>query len=738
MTQDNSLGTLGRYKIIEEIGRGGFSIVYRAENVALKKIVAVKMMLPALFHSPENVEQFIKEAHTVAAMQHENIVRVVDLDQDEGRLFMAMEYLPGGDLHAWVKGQGQPAFSKAAQICADIASALDHAHQQGIIHGDVKPGNILLTQDGRAKLTDFGVLRAVESSGVTSADMTRGTPYYISPEQAEGQRASPQSDQYALGVVAYELLAGRLPFEGETPMAIYLKHIREKPPSLAEFNAIVTPELETVVNRTLAKDPQERYPTCEDFAQALRNAIAVTQEEQFQSLVAEAQAALDDHSLDVARARLGEALQIMPEEDQAKSLLSELERQEQAQRAYRDASESLSAAQRGATSLRHSHPQHSDPEGLLSQLAPPNPPAWKVLLKRWRGGFYLALGLFVFGLVLALGYTGYLEIGSQQGIPKATQKKATLVAVVRSSTPTPTFTPTYTPTPTFTPTYTLTYTPTPTFTSTFTPTPTLTPTHAPGDTMLSPKDGMTLIYVPAGEFEMGSEAEEGLAACRELYEPFSDRECERGWYEDEEPRHNVYLDAFWIDKTEVTNAQFATFLKDQGNQSEGGETWLDTDDDDVQIGQNGSQWQPQSGYEDHPVIEVTWYGAQAYCAWAGRRLPTEAEWEKAARGENGLTYPWGNTFDGDYVNFCDSDCKFDWANPNYDDGYADTAPVGTYPTGASSYGALDMAGNVWEWVADWYDVYPGGDSSASDYFGQERRVLRGGSWVNRGTQRPGR
>ena len=189
---------------------------------------------------------------------------------------------------------------------------------------------------------------------------------------------------------------------------------------------------------------------------------------------------------------------------------------------------------------------------------------------------------------------------------------------------------------------------------------------------------------------------------------------------DEQPVHTVYLDAFYIDKTEVTNAQFAQFLNEQGNQEEGGVTWLDIRGG--LISQSGGQYQPKSGYEDHPVIEVSWYGARAYCQWAGKRPPTEAEWEKAARGTDGRTYPWGEGIDCDHAQY--SECG------------GQTVPVGSKPKGVSPYGALDMAGNVWEWVADWYD---------SDYYGRspsrnpqgpdsgEYRVLRGGSWYFNGS-----
>ena len=235
-----------------------------------------------------------------------------------------------------------------------------------------------------------------------------------------------------------------------------------------------------------------------------------------------------------------------------------------------------------------------------------------------------------------------------------------------------------------------------------------TPAAAPSLATTTPLPAV-MVHVPAGEFTMGSD--------------------EGG--ESERPEHTVYLDALYIDKYEVTNAQFAQFLNEQGNQVEGGVTWLDLEDDYCLIKQVSGDYQPKSGYEDHPVIAVSWYGARAYCQWAGKRLPTEAEWEKAARGTDGK-YPWGNTFDGSRLNFCDVNCPFDdWKDASAADGYAYTAPVGSYPGGASPYGALDMAGNVWEWAADWYDSgyysqSPGHNPPGPD--SGEERVMRGGSW----------
>jgi formylglycine-generating enzyme required for sulfatase activity len=227
--------------------------------------------------------------------------------------------------------------------------------------------------------------------------------------------------------------------------------------------------------------------------------------------------------------------------------------------------------------------------------------------------------------------------------------------------------------------------------------PTATPgaEPPPGTTRVRQADGMLMVYVPAGEFLMGSAEGEG--------DP------------DEHPQHAVFLDAFWIDRTEVTNAQYRQCVE-AGACSKPG-CWGDS----------------RLNADQQPAACVKWSRADAYCRWAGARLPTEAEWEKAARGTDGRIYPWGNEFDGTRLNFCDKNCASAWRDSSADDGYAHTAPVGSYPAGASPYGALDMAGNVWEWAADWYaaDTYarsPERNPSGPD--SGQYRVQRGGSWAD--------
>jgi formylglycine-generating enzyme required for sulfatase activity len=266
------------------------------------------------------------------------------------------------------------------------------------------------------------------------------------------------------------------------------------------------------------------------------------------------------------------------------------------------------------------------------------------------------------------------------------------------------------PTQTLAPSQTQTAAPTasPTLTATTSPIPptatpissaTLPPTFVPGSTQMATRDGMLLHYIPAGEFTMGS------------------TDTSLGADYDEKPQHTVYLDAFWIDETEITNAMYATFLNEMGNQTEGRATWLDAADEDVLLVERDGRWQPKPGADDFPVVEVTWYGASAYCEWAGRRLPSEAEWEKAARGTDARSYPWGE----------EQDC----ANAQVANCRSVLTDVRSKPGGVGPYGVFDLSGSVWEWVADWYaeDYYA--QSSASNPTGPSEglaRVLRGGSY----------
>jgi len=249
------------------------------------------------------------------------------------------------------------------------------------------------------------------------------------------------------------------------------------------------------------------------------------------------------------------------------------------------------------------------------------------------------------------------------------------------------------------------------------------PDSSLGDTWTRPADGMVMVYVPGGEFEMGIDAD-GAKYARQLCKAYAGEAalavCQPMSFANERPAHTVALDGFWIDRTEVTNGQYRR-CEEAGVCDPPTESSSYTRD----------SYYGDSAYDDYPVIYVNWLRANTYCEWVEARLPTEAEWEYTARSPEGWTYPWGNEFDGTRLNYCDVNSKLGPKDETVDDGYADTAPVGSYPAGISWCGALDMAGNVREWVADWFGYYPSerrvnptGPSSG------ESRIPRGGSWLD--------
>ena len=236
--------------------------------------------------------------------------------------------------------------------------------------------------------------------------------------------------------------------------------------------------------------------------------------------------------------------------------------------------------------------------------------------------------------------------------------------------------------------------------------------------------------ISGGLFKMGASADQLAHDCA----LFRDG-CQQEWFSASEPIHTVWVDRYYIDSHEVTNEAFARFLNAiAGEPNCLEQTCIDTEESQIE-GQTGA-FTVAEGFGDHPVTGVTWYGAAAYCAWRGGRLPTEAEWEKAASWDEetgkALHYPWGNSFDGERVNFCDTSCDAPHKNTKYNDGFAETSPVASYENGISSFGIYDMAGNVWEWVEDCYhNSYAGAPidgSSWTDGCTSATRVMRGGAW----------
>ena len=635
---------IGRYHIIEQLGQGGMAVVFKAYDLKLERDVAVKvirteMVQPAIFE--QMLKRFEREARSLAKMEHPNIVSVFDYGDHEGAPYLVMQYLPGGTLKHHT-GQPMP-YLETIKLLLPIADALSYAHERNVLHRDVKPANILITDKGVPMLSDFGIAKILESDQATQLTVTGmglGTPHYMAPEQWRGQ-ALAQTDVYALGVVFYELLTGRRPYDADTPAAILEMVLVEPLARPKDFVPGLPDAVEKVLFKALAKKPGDRYPTMSEFAKALEQLAGVSGQ----------RSAVSDQALDETLIRPVNDIDHRRPEEEAQHDPAALPPRETAM-----------------------------PTPYKTETPARNKPAVPIALPKGAAAGAIPLWVWIAGGV-GLLTVGAVIIGGMiiAGTSKAGQEA--LAAIGASAKPSGTFTPEASGTPQAA--NTLTETPPPSATAT--PTQAPSPEIESGALQTSPKDGMVQVYVDAGNFEMGStEGESGEA-----------------------PVHTIYLNAYWIDRTEVTNAMYAQCVQAGACAEPSKSGSYDRED-----------YYGNVQYDDYPVFFVDWYDASAYCEWAGRRLPTEAEWEKAARGTDGRTYPWGN--EAPNANLL-----------NYDRNVGDTTEAGSYPSGASPYGVLDMAGNVMEWVSSLYGSYPFDvNDGREELDSKSNRVLRGGSWNN--------
>jgi len=266
----------GRYEIIKELGKGGMGVVYQAHDPQIDRPVALKVLREDRVVSEDFVSRFFKEAKFIGRLSHPNIVTVYDVGRDHGTIYIAMEYLQGQPFNEVIRS-GRLSVEKIIDIALQVANALGYAHEKGIVHRDIKPSNIILTDEGNVKLTDFGIARAEDSNAAqqTQAGVILGTPFYMSPEQVMGKRVDGRSDLFSLGVILYELIVGRKPFEGDHFTAIFRAITDDIPVAPLKIDASIPQSLSDLIMKALSKNPNERFQTSKEMGDALKTCLQV-------------------------------------------------------------------------------------------------------------------------------------------------------------------------------------------------------------------------------------------------------------------------------------------------------------------------------------------------------------------------------------------------------------------------------------------------------------------------------
>jgi serine/threonine-protein kinase len=591
--------------------------VVKAVHKLTDQIVAIKTLSPHLASDPGLRERFLQEARALAGLDHPNIMTLHTFLEDEGRLYLVMQFIDGQDLDAMFRRCGGLSEHATLPIFYRALKGLGYAHRQGIIHRDLKPANILVTRDGRVKLTDFGIARITGGLRLTMTGAQVGTVFYMSPEQIQGTEAETRSDIYAMGVSLYEVLTGRLPFDGDD-YTVRKGHVESMPPDPRRWQPQLSQNVVKAVMRSLAKDPNHRFQTAEAFADALGPPgevlpLIACPLCRSQHPIGEGVTCPSCHQEELCRFHMvaGEGI---CQPCHKKQLANPTIVQKTLQLAALDMSSDapVSMQSNPSSSVRQTPSQPSSPS--LAQQAPAST-----------------------GQPIEMSMES-LGIGPPQHGAPSSASVGTLLNTTPSS-------------------------------------HTLPPT-------IVTRDGAEMALVPGGGFTLGAHGEPNA-----------------------QPPREIQLSPYYIDRYPVTNACYQKFLRETGYKRP--THWWDPSEHE------GVLFPPELML--HPVVQVSYEDALAYCRWVGKRLPTEAEWEKAARSHDQRLYPWGPQWKDNMAHF----------------GHTMTAPVLAHTYGQSPYSACDMLGNVWEWVQDYYSSDSYNYLEEQDPQGVEQgsfRVVRGGCY----------
>jgi formylglycine-generating enzyme required for sulfatase activity/tRNA A-37 threonylcarbamoyl transferase component Bud32 len=734
---------LGRYEILDELGRGAMGVVYKARDPNIDRLVAIKVISPEAGMEPTRAkelrERFQREARAAGRLSHQNIITIYDAAEDQGRAFLVMEFIEGTTLDSMMHAGHTFTMEDVASIGAQVAQGLDYAHQNGIVHRDIKPANIMLTKTGIVKIADFGIARLAET-GVTRTGLAVGTPHYMSPEQVAGNKVDGRSDQFSMAVMLYELLCGEKAFPGDTLTTVLYRIVQEDPVPIRRVNPALPEAIDAVLRKAMAKSPDARYPLAGDLArdlEAVASGGTASVTSAVPSLDETMAEGVDTHQLTgirpqargvssidatvatqavtgrtgtsrrspwlfvgaggVAALAIGVGLWLWPRPAvtpapapvpaQVPAPVAEVPRPPAPAPPTTEEKPKPKPPQLQELILAKEIRPDGRPVGSGKQFTSSDPQV--ALLARgmnltepvpvrvkWYdpdGKEIPPSGVPKLVLDGKGGWRAIAELALAGGAKPGRWKAEFALGddISQALSFTVISPPTAAPAPPAAPVE-VAKAPVP-----------IAPAPAgarPGQIQKRGKDEAEMVFIPAGSFTMGDTIGDGDPA--------------------EKPTADVALKAFWLDRFEVSFDQFAKFVQVAGFKPQG--NWE----------------QLRSRGNTHPVVNVTWNDAVAYCRWADKYLPSEAEWEFAARGTEGRKYPWGNQWDPNRARF------------RGNKGTGTTAPVGSYPTGASPFGVQDLAGNVWEWTASLEKPYPyvATDGREDPRTGGSR-VTRGGSWL---------